>query len=263
MMRWTDWLAVGMGGGSIAGLAMGHAPGLSAAVSLTAWAGLTAWAVVDLRVQGFVDAVCRVAPNDGQVVLTFDDGPDPETTPRVLDILNRYGVHAAFFMIGEKVAASPQIAREVRAAGHDVGSHCYRHQWMPLTRVPVAVDELRRAQGVLQDTLGEPCRYFRPPYGLTFPALGRAVRKLDLVTVGWSLRTRDAVATIAAADLAERTAQRSRAGDIVLMHDAPERAQGRLPLGPAMLQPLIVGLLAKGLRPVSLSEAVAHNAKTG
>lgn len=153
------------------------------------------------------------------VLLTFDDGPDPEITPRVLDTLERWNAKAVFFVLGSRVAAAPDIIRDVLARGHAVGNHTYTHNF-PET-FSTYVSELKRCQQMVLETTGQAPRFFRPPRGRLTPTIILAARSLGLPIVHWSMDVgeysymRDASAEQLAANLLSRVSGRQ----IVLMHD--------------------------------------------
>lgn len=154
------------------------------------------------------------------VALTFDDGPDPESTPAFAQVLADYGVRATFFMLGSMVAAAPGLAEEIVAAGHDVGVHGFEHQYLPL-RGPRAVrSDLARATECITDATGTRPRLFRPPYGvLSGPAL-LAARELGLTPVLWTAWGRE-WAPMATPETVLRTLLRDLGGGAtVLLHDS-------------------------------------------
>src|SRR3954467_9088404 len=114
-------------------------------------------------------------PDDGAIALTFDDGPHPEGTPAVLEILREHGAVATFFLVGRDVERTPTLAAEVAAAGHTIAAHGYRHR--NLMRVPprATADDLDRAAAAIGAATGRAVQFYRPPYGIFTPAALRAV----------------------------------------------------------------------------------------
>ena len=156
----------------------------------------------------------------GHAALTFDDGPDPVSTPAFLAVLDRLGWHATFFMLGSMVAANPSLAAEVASAGHEIALHGNVHRSHLLRTLPGVVDDLRRGRDVLEDATGRTPRWHRPPYGaLSGPTLV-AARQLDLRVVLWSTWGRDwrreATGESVAADVQLGWAP----GATVLLHDS-------------------------------------------
>lgn len=170
-----------------------------------------------LRDAAFPALAGRGAP--GSVALTFDDGPDPEGTPRVLDALDRLGWHATFFMLGSQVRRHPEIAARVVEAGHEVAVHGHTHR-NHLSRGPVDVHrDLARAAALIRAATGAQPRWFRPPYGvLTLGSLA-AARRCGLRPVLWSAWGRDWTGA-SAAEVAATVAAQLRPGGTVLLHDS-------------------------------------------
>ncbi|MDX6415359.1 MAG: hypothetical protein QOH23_2769 [Gaiellaceae bacterium] len=158
--------------------------------------------------------------SDSAVALTFDDGPHPQATPAVLELLEAAGATATFFLVGEQVERWPMIAAEIAAAGHEIAIHGYRHLLM-LRRTTAAVDrDLSRAVEVIAGTTGVAPRCYRPPYGV-FSAGGLALtRRRGWSPMLWSQWGRDWEARATAAVIARRATAGLRAGDVVLLHDA-------------------------------------------
>jgi peptidoglycan/xylan/chitin deacetylase (PgdA/CDA1 family) len=156
-----------------------------------------------------------------RVLLTFDDGPDPDVTPAVLSRLQAYGARAIFFVVGRRVAASPATLKLIREAGHRIGNHSYAHANSGDPWFGDYLDDLKRCQAIVHQAVGEPPSLFRPPKGhLSFTSLV-APRLIGLSTVNWSMNVRDwscrteEQARTAAISLADGT----RPGDIILLHD--------------------------------------------
>lgn len=163
----------------------------------------------------------RVGPagtGRGEVALTFDDGPSPSTTPAVLDALDEHGLRATFFLLGEAVAAAPELAVEVARRGHEVACHGMAHHhhllWPPgavAADTAAAVRQLR--------SLGLGPRFYRPPYGQVAAATLVAARTAGCEVVLWSAWGRE-FAEAAPEPVLGRLAAGLRAGAIVLLHDS-------------------------------------------
>ena len=154
------------------------------------------------------------------VALTFDDGPDPRWTPAILAVLRERRVKAAFFVVGRRAEAHPDLVRAMVAEGHVVGGHSFDHDGGFHFRSPRKLTaELARFDRVLAPLLGgQSCRFFRAPQGLRTPMLADALRRHGLVCVGWSARAFDALP--AGPDtLLRRWLRGARPGAIVLLHD--------------------------------------------
>ena len=133
-----------------------------------------------------------IAPREpGQLALTFDDGPNPSWTPRLLDILAEHNVRATFFMVGKFVKGEPELARRVAAAGHLIGNHTWSHPDLSRTRAANVLDELTRTSDILAGVTGKPIVYFRPPFGARRPYVLKLARQLGLIPVTWNAMTED------------------------------------------------------------------------
>lgn len=152
------------------------------------------------------------------VFLTFDDGPDREWTPRVLDALAAAGILATFFAIGKQVRAHGGLVRRVRAAGHEFGNHTWSHRHPLLMGARRARREVQDGAKALADTLGESVKYFRPPHGRVRPCMTEAAADLGQELVLWDVSAIDWGIFGHRAEIARRL-QRVGHGDIVLMHD--------------------------------------------
>lgn len=150
------------------------------------------------------------------VLLTFDDGPHPDHTPAVLDRLCPYSARAAFFLVGNRVAAAPHVPGLVAAAGHVVGNHTFAHRHSRWSDIASSLADVRRCQDVVPQAT---C--FRPPFGRLTPGLWRAARRCGLPCVGWSLDSGDWRCRSAAdaAECARQVVRRVRPGDVILFHD--------------------------------------------
>jgi len=133
-----------------------------------------------------------IAPKrPGELALTFDDGPNPAWTPRLLDVLAGHGVRATFFMLGLHAEAEPELARRIAGAGHLIGNHSWGHPNLAVTPASRIREELARTKDALEQITGTPVKYFRPPFGARRPAVFRAARTLGLVPVLWNAMTSD------------------------------------------------------------------------
>lgn len=133
-----------------------------------------------------------IAPrNADELALTFDDGPNPLWTPRLLEILARYDMRATFFMLGKYAQQQTVLVQQVAAAGHLVGNHSWSHPNLAFTSAPRVREELTRSSDTLAQIIGQPIRYFRPPFGGRRPAVLRIAREMGLAPVLWNAMTND------------------------------------------------------------------------
>jgi peptidoglycan-N-acetylglucosamine deacetylase len=195
----------------------------------------------------------EAAARRGEVALTFDDGPDPEVTPRVLDLLAARGARASFFCVGRRAAAYPEIAAAAAAAGHRLENHTHTHPGHFAFRSPRVMErEIAGAQEAIAGACGRAPRLFRPPAGFRAPWTDLVLHRSGLALATWTRRGFDAVARDPRR-VADRLLRGLAAGDVLLLHDggsARDRA-GR-PVVLEALPRLLDALAARGLRAVPL-----------
>jgi peptidoglycan/xylan/chitin deacetylase (PgdA/CDA1 family) len=195
-----------------------------AAAATLAYVGWILAGVLVLRLRMFADAIVRGPAGARGFALTFDDGPDPATTPRVLDALDAAGAKGTFFVIAKKAEAHPEVVKEILRRGHAVGLHSYAHDRLFSLRSEKRVRaDLEKGLAVLSAITGARPTLFRPPIGHTNPIIARVADALDLVVVGWSVGARDGIAGVSAESVIARVRGRLHDGAIVLLHDASER----------------------------------------
>lgn len=169
--------------------------------------------------------ILRRAPSDRAIALTFDDGPNPTTTPRLLDLLDRHAARATFFVIGRWVRNCPALAREIVQRGHTLGNHTDTHRNLLLLRRGENAAELRRCQDAIEQAAGVRPVLMRPPWGARGPQLHSAMCGSGLEhVVMWTLMGRDWSAR-GKARLRDRLSS-ARGGDVVVLHDGYHAALG-------------------------------------
>jgi peptidoglycan/xylan/chitin deacetylase (PgdA/CDA1 family) len=190
--------------------------------------------LADLRRPGFVTAgAVRVMPAQasaappasgpaaaGHVALTFDDGPHPEGTPQVLEVLAQYQAKATFFLVGEQVSRRPELARRILAEGHTVALHGYLHRPHPTRRAPVLADDFARGIAAIADATGVQPLLHRPPYGIYSAASLWIARERGLQPLLWSRWGKDWRKVNLPEQIAARVLGQLRADDVILLHDA-------------------------------------------
>jgi peptidoglycan/xylan/chitin deacetylase (PgdA/CDA1 family) len=186
------------------------------------------------------------------VALTFDDGPDPECTPRVLDILEREGVRGAFFLIGRRAARAPGVARRIAQAGHDLGNHTWSHTSLWRCGPAETEREIGDGHAAITQAAGVPPRFFRPPWGKTNLAMFGTVRRLGTPCVFWTVQP-ESRRPVAPPEQARRALARARPGAIYDLHDADGVPGAGARLG-EYLPGLIAALRGEGYALVPLRE---------
>lgn len=212
---------------------------------------LAAWQVSRARCFALDgDIVCRAETQAPLVALTFDDGPTQLGVDAVLPALERHGATATFFLVGAAVERRPDLARRIRAAGHELGNHSYTHQRMMLRPAAWYDSEIARTEAALARAGGGGSGLFRPPYGKKLLGLPQAVERAGLTMVMMDI---EEPTTTDPAEYARKVVAAARPGSILLLHTmvrGNQTARDALPL-------ILDGLKAKGLRPVSVGELMA------
>jgi peptidoglycan/xylan/chitin deacetylase (PgdA/CDA1 family) len=199
-----------------------------------------------------------------EIALTIDDGPDPEVTPAVLDMLDQLQVKATFFCIGEKARRHPALCREIAARGHDVQNHSERHRHNFAMLGPRGYRlELQAAQDSIGAITGRRPQFFRAPAGLRNPFLGPVLERMDLRLASWTRRGYDTRSGDAAV-VSRRLLPALRPGAILLMHDGNcARSAAGVPVILDVLPGLVRQASAAGLHFVTLSHALQRDTSFG
>jgi peptidoglycan/xylan/chitin deacetylase (PgdA/CDA1 family) len=135
--------------------------------------------------------VLIAGPDPSEIALTYDDGPNPAVTERLLEVLARHEVRATFFLIGNFVRQRPDLAQAIAAAGHLIGNHTMTHPWLAWQSAACIREELTGCNAALEDALGAPIRFFRPPHGARRPYVLSLAHDLGLTTVQWNVIAND------------------------------------------------------------------------
>lgn len=210
--------------------------------------------------QLFGEIVPRVETSEKVVALTFDDGPTPEYTDGVLDVLQERGVKATFFLMGVDAEKHPDQVRALIADGHELGNHTYTHPDMTLASVDKAKDEVERTDAALRSAGYSGEIHFRPPFGKKLIGLPLYLSDHDRKTITWDVEP-ESFKEIAADPklITEHVLEKTRPGSIIILHvmyKARETSRQALP-------EVIDGLQARGFRFVTVSELLAMRGKAG
>jgi len=187
-----------------------------------------------------------------QIALTFDDGPDPTHTPKLLDALAELGVPATFFLLGRKVDANPELAARIARAGHEIGNHTFDHPYLPLASSRRVERELAAADVAIERATGIVPSLARPPYGGRSPSNVRAFARSGKRVVLWDVNSFDWKGA-PADDVARRVVQRTRPGSIILMHDARDGGDTTVDA----VRMLVPELRARGFELATVSRVLA------
>ncbi len=205
----------------------------------------------------YLPVTYRATARGRAVALTFDDGPDPDTTSALLNLLKKHGVSAAFFVTGSRTAARPDLVRMILEQGHEIGNHSYNHS--PLLMFGSAGrirKEIAGTQEVLA-RLGITPLAFRPPVGITGPRLWRPLHESGMFCLNFSRRARDA-GNRRIGGLAKKIARRARPGDIVLLHDVAPSPGFDVRSWLGEIDSLIVSLKDRGFEILPLSALIGR-----
>jgi peptidoglycan/xylan/chitin deacetylase (PgdA/CDA1 family) len=203
----------------------------------------------------FLPVVSRGTTGKPLVALTFDDGPDPVSTPALLALLAKRNVQATFFVIGWRAAKYPELIDAILDGGHSVGNHSYRHSYLALLRGPRALrKEIMDTQKALARFDIQPLA-FRPPVGITTPGLGRVLGQLGLYAVNFRFRTFDG-GNRRLRNLARFTLERARPDDILVLHDLNPARNQKINRWLGEVKRIVDGLEKKGLTITSLEKLI-------
>jgi peptidoglycan/xylan/chitin deacetylase (PgdA/CDA1 family) len=254
------WVAsVGAIALAVRSMLLGPVPPYVAWAAFAVYVSIAFTGVLVPQLSMFGDVVSRGAAEARIVALTFDDGPSPLTTPRVLEALAAAGAKATFFVVGAKAEAHPDVLRAIVAAGHAVGVHGYEHHRLYALLTPDTVArDITRARDVVEREVGVRARWFRPPVGQVSPRTAAGARRAGVPIVAWSVRGLDGLRGRTPEQVVARVARGLEPGAIVLLHDASEDEDFE-PASLAALPRLLAVIAEKGLTTVTLDELLAED----
>src|ERR1700733_13845507 len=194
--------------------------------------------------------------SEGRAVITFDDGPDVDATPAVLDALDAAGAHATFFVVATQMFRWPVLMEEIRDRGHEIGLHGYEHQRQDRISPEHSRDDVIRGFGAIEEVTGERCRWYRPPFGRMSTASASACEELGMTPVYWSAWGLD-WEDVAADRITDIACSELNEGGILLLHDSARYGRRPNAMATARAIPAISARAAdSGIALVSLGEAV-------
>lgn len=250
----ADKILLSGGAAMLGGTVLFGAP-LGAAIPAAAFAAVMADGIFRASSSTFYPTVSNGPRDQSTVALTFDDGPDAEVTPAVLDTLAKAGARATFFTIGRNLEQNLALGRRIVEEQHELANHSWRHAyWQNFYSTAAHAADLARNTRIIQEITGSAAEpLYRPPVGLKSPGLARAALARELKVVAWSVHSRDTMIRDPQR-IAARVLARVKPGDIVLMHDGHD-LPGRHRRGIIAALPLILaGLKQRGLKPVTVSD---------
>ncbi len=210
---------------NMAGEVLTRHPFVTGGLGLCAAGAAAIWYSVLYSGSHIVAPVIKTIERNDAVALTFDDGPTPGYTDRVLDILRQHNCHASFFLIGTQVRQYPELVRRITAEGHAIGNHTWDHDHHGVWHgESYWLDQLQRTSAALADITGRAPALFRAPMGFKTPPQARAVRKGSMRYIAWRVRAWDTL-NISSRTICRIVTSQLRPGDIVTMHDGLEPAR--------------------------------------
>jgi len=162
--------------------------------------------------------------SQNEVSITFDDGPHPDFTPKVLDILKLNNAKATFFCIGKHIESHPELFKRIIAEGHTVGNHTFNHDNnFGFVKTKEVVRELENTNEIIEKVSGLKANLFRPPFGVTNPRISRGIKTVGLQSIGWSVRSFDTTPK-SKNTIVKSIEKKLQKGDVILLHDTSEKS---------------------------------------
>ncbi|AUP79586.1 polysaccharide deacetylase family protein [Flavivirga eckloniae] len=162
---------------------------------------------------------CNKTIKGNKIAITFDDGPHPEFTPKVLELLKKYDAKATFFCIGKHIETYPNIFSEIIKQGHTVGNHTYTHaNNFGFFKTKNVIRELQKTNDIVKNIMGLTMQLYRPAFGVTNPRIKRAIKETQLQSIGWNVRSLDTTSRTPD-KIFKRVTKNLSKGDIILLHD--------------------------------------------
>jgi len=210
------------------------------------------YASFNVRSEVFLKTFSKLPAKEKIIALTFDDGPHPEITPLILDLLKKYNIQATFFCVGENIEKNQSLVKRIIRDGHLLGNHTNSHSrafpFFSSSRMKKEIDVCwnRMVFSGLKDTI----RLFRPPFGVTNPCLRKALKNSGFTVIGWSIRSFDTIIKNPVT-VFRRVTKRIQPGSILLFHDTQHNT-------PEIIERVIIFALKKGYTFVRVDEFVSH-----
>lgn len=183
---------------------------------------LVSFGVVKLSASFFLPVLYKGNTTSKLIALTFDDGPNKDVTPKVLNLLKKHNINATFFCIGSRMPGNETLIQKIHQSGHIIGNHTYSHaNTFDFFSTSKVKKELEETEQLMISITGKQMQLFRPPFGITNPNIAKAVSLLDYKTIGWSIRTFDTVSDNKKRIL-KKVNNQLQNGSVILLHDVNE-----------------------------------------
>lgn len=207
------------------------------------------YASCNIRSNIYLKVFCKKQTTEKIVAITFDDGPDPEQTPKVLQVLKEQQIPVCFFCIGHKVKGNEHLLQQMIADGHLIGNHTFTHHFLfPLYSLSRIEKDIQDCQFVLEQIIPQRIKFFRPPFGVTNPTIAKAIKKLGYTPIGWNIRTFDTQHP-SIEKVLQRIQNKLCPGSIILLHD-------RMPNSDSLLKEVLCFIKEQGYKVVRLDQII-------
>jgi len=228
----------------------------SVAILLFLGCAFALWKISNSRTfQFFGEIVPRVETTEKTIAMTFDDGPTPELTDEILNILKQEDVNATFFLIGGELADHPDEGKKIVAAGHEIGNHTYSHVRMLFVTPSFVKDEIEKTDDLIRNIGYDKPTHFRPPYGKKLFALPYYLSQHDRKSITWDVEPESFPNVAKSTDMiVENVLANTKTGSIILLHVMYDRERK----SQKAVVPIIRGLKEKGFRFVTVSELMSE-----
>ena len=184
-----------------------------------AWSITTMLGSFNIRWNYFLRAKNHFSESSNNIYLTFDDGPNEEFTPKVLELLKAHNAKATFFCIGENIQKHPKVFQQIIDEGHSIGNHSFSHKpSFGFLSTKAVTKDIEKTQTLMKEGFGLETKLFRPPFGITNPNITKAVETLNLETIGWSVRSFDTFFKNPEM-IVKMIKPQIKSGSVVLLHD--------------------------------------------
>lgn len=188
-------------------------------IVISSYLVLAAYGSFRIESNFYFPVICSAKTEKKEISISFDDGPSPEITSKVLDILKKNEINATFFVIGKNIEGNEDILERIHKEGHIIGNHTYSHSYFFDLYAPKKMGlEFSKTNEIIEKITNTETRYFRPPYGVTNPLLRSALMKFKFIVIGWSVRSLDGIKNNTS-KIIKRVTSNLKPGDIVLFHD--------------------------------------------
>lgn len=217
------------------------------------WFAVLFWGSYFINSKFYINTLCEVETSEKIIAITFDDGPDKEVTPALLEVLAKHKAKAAFFCIGRKIEGNESILEMIDREGHIIGNHSFSHSWFfDFYSAKKMKEEFSLSDKIVADVTGKVMKFFRPPYGITTIAMKKAVKEKEYHTIGWNVRSMDSMQKNEK-KLMEKLMKQLAPGAVFLFHDT---WKGVVPL----IDEFLVMAAGKGFKVVRPDELFKINA---